>query len=405
MSHLEDARDLHAIERSISLAPVFSSLKPHWRWIVGSALLGGIFAATLAVAVPKYEAGGFYYTPGWSLAEYKRFRSEFGSADAVQAYFAAVQNGKSDAAVLLLARSEDPRFWEKSVKPLYPITKKDAKEIFETTKDKETSAIIGLELSVSGRQAVTAQSAVVTLGEYLTQTLLQTTLQSWISSGQSASNGELLKAENQVLQTRYALEQTRQRIDELRSLQTKYPEAQRMETRQVVSADAASARYLAPITQVIALESSAAEMNEALRRMERRARQLNYEVAFFDKAASASRSVRQGLLLLEHLGNVRAEVFKSAEPGDDAIREVANRFALDLKAFKDQFSIGFGFRSPVLEPSRSLRSVGQFAVAGMALGLLLGLALAGSVAWWTRARQGLAAVHVHVQPPVLKAAE
>jgi hypothetical protein len=173
----------------------------------------------------------------------------------------------------------------------------------------------------------------------------------------------------------------------------------------VVSADAASARYLAPITQVIALESSAAEMNEALRRMERRARQLNYEVAFFDRAASASRSVRQGLLLLDHLGDVRAEVFKNAEPGDDAIREVANRFALDLKAFKDQFSIGFGFRSPVLEPTRSLRSVAHFALAGMVLGFLVGLALSGLLAWRGRTRNDALPERTPMQTAALRAAE
>jgi hypothetical protein len=200
VSHLEECRDQPWTERSISLAPAFAALRDYWEVILGSIILAGVLAASLAIALPKYEASGFYYTPGWSLAEYKRLRSEFGSSDTLRAYFIDEQHGKSAAALLLMARSEDPRFWEKSVKPLYPITRKGTKEIFESTKDKETSAIMGLELDVSGRQADIARDAVVTLGEYLTQTLLQTTLQNWISLGQSARGGELLKAEDQVLQ-------------------------------------------------------------------------------------------------------------------------------------------------------------------------------------------------------------
>jgi hypothetical protein len=356
----------------MSLAPIVASLRRHLHYIIAGSALGAALVAALAVAVPAFEAAGFYYTPGWSLAEFKRFRSEFGSADAVQAYFAGTRTSADSAAHLLIARARESSFWTTSVRPLHPITKKDAKEIFESTKDKDSSTIIGLELQMRGRDARTAQQAVVTFGEYLTQTLLLTTLQGWASSRQAAGNAELLKAENQVLQTRYALEQTRERIDELRALQAKYPEAQRMESRQVVNADASSARYLAPITQIIALESGAAEMNESLRRMERRERQLRIEVDFFDKAAAASKSARDGRVLLDRLSSVLSEVMEAVDQDDDAIREVANRFALDLKSFRDQFAIGFGFRSPVLEPSRSTRKVGQAAALGVMGGSMFG---------------------------------
>ena len=386
MSEVDGSRE-ESPERLISFADVLSALGKYWQLLVGGALIGGFLAAMLAAFLPKYEASGFYYTPGWSLAEYKRFRSEFGSADAIGFYFSGSTAGNPEATALLVARSGAARFWETSVKPLYPITKKDAKEIFESNKDRDSSTIMGLELAIAGRPSDVARAAVITLGEYMTETLLVTALRNWISSSQAASNAELLKAENQLLQTRYSLEQTRKRIEELRSLQVKYPEAQRMVTRQVVSADPVSARYLAPISQVIALESGAAEMNESVRRMERRANQVKVEAAFFDRAALASREVRKGTVLLDKLTRIREEIISNVDQDDEAMREVANRFSLDLKGFRDQFSIGFGFRSAVLLPTRSIRSVTQFAGVGVMLGLLVGACFAGLLgwmAWWSR---------------------
>ncbi len=332
-----------------------------------------ILAAGFAILRPKYEAVGFYYTPGWVLAEFKRFRSEFGSSDVLAAFLRESDSKDRDGAELLLSRSLDPRFWEAAVKPLYPITKRDAKEIFESTKDKESASIIGLDLSVEGGDPVAARSAVLVLGDYLTQTLLLSSLQNWVTTGQASSDAELLKAENQVLQTRYSVEQTRQRISEIRALQIKYPESQRMEARQVVSADAGSARYLAPIAQVVALESGVAESNEALRRMERRARQLKIETAFFDAAALEAMTARRGWTLLDRYLTIKQRVFGPLDLSDDATREISNRFDLALKGFRDQFSIGFGFRSPVLEPTRSSRSPLKLGLIGAAIGVLIGL--------------------------------
>ena len=332
-----------------------------------------ILAAGFAILRPKYEAVGFYYTPGWVLAEFKRFRSEFGSSDVLAEFLRGSDSKDRDGAEVLLSRSLDPHFWEAAVKPLYPITKRDAKEIFETTKDKESASIIGLDLSVQGGDPAAARSAVLVLGDYLTQTLLLSSLQNWVTTGQASSNAELLKAGNQVLQTRYSVEQTRQRISEIRALQIKYPESQRMEARQVVSADAGSARYLAPIAQVVALESGVAESNEALRRMERRARQLKIETAFFDAAALEAMTARRGWTLLDRYLTIKQRVFGPLDLSDDATREISNRFDLDLKGFRDQFSIGFGFRSPVLEPTRSSRSPLKLGLIGAAIGVLIGL--------------------------------
>ena len=194
------------------------------------------------------------------------------------------------------------------------------------------------------------------------------------------------EAENQVLQTRYSIEQSGKHIADLVSLQTKYPESQRMEARQVVSADAASARYLAPVSQVIAIEAGVAELNESLRRMERRVRQLNVEAAFFNAAAQELRATLQGWTLLQHLTDTKQRTFHALDSSDDATKEVSNRFDLELKGFKDQFSIAFGFRSAVLEPTQSSRSPTKMALMGALAGLLAGVLLAIGLAFLPRAR-------------------
>ena len=344
------------------------------RWIAGAALSGALALGALAVAFPKYEAAGFYYTPSWGLPDYKRFRSEFGSEDVLRRFLDDAKVGNEAAKQLLAARATMPNFWEVAVKPLYPITKRDAKEIFETTRDKESASIMGLELALAGRDPQTTRDAVLMLGDYVTQTLQLTALQTWAVTGQSAANGELLKVENEVLRTRYAMEQVGKRIADLRDLQARYPEAMRADGRQVVNVDANSAKYLSPLVQVVALEAGLAESSETLRRAERRAQQLELEAKFFDAAARESKTAREGRALLESLSSLKSQVFGSIDPDSSALREISTRFDLDLKSFRDQFTIGFGFRSPVLVPQRSLRSPTKFAVLGGALGLLAALA-------------------------------
>ncbi|MCU0768747.1 MAG: hypothetical protein MUD07_04925 [Burkholderiaceae bacterium] len=365
-----------------STADFLASIARRWPFIVAPLLLGAVLAAGLAMVRPKYEASAFFYTPGWAFADLKRFRSEFGSADVLEAFLREAAPKDSEGAQLLQARALDPRFWEMSLKPLFPITRRDAKEVFESTKDREPASILGLDLEIAGGNPAAARGAVLLLGEYLTQNFLLTSLQNWVAERQAAGTAELLKVENQVLQTRYTITQSKQRVGELMALQTRYPESQRMEARQVVSADAASARYLSPIAQVVALESSVAESNESLRRMERRASQLKLESEFFTRAAADAKSTRLGWTLLERLLEMKREVFANKELADDAVREISNRFDLELKGFRDQYTIGFGFRSAVLEPSRSTRSPARFAAMGAAIGLLLGLGLVLAWAWW-----------------------
>ncbi len=63
---------------------------------------------------------------------------------------------------------------------------------------------------------------------------------------------------------------------------------------------------------------------------------------------------------------------------EDAIREVSNRLDLELGAYRDQYSIGFGFRSDLLVPLQSQRSPMSLAIRGGLLGLaLVTLAAAG----------------------------
>ena len=363
-----------------------SAVLQRWKWIVAAMVATALAASAAASFLPKYQASGFYYTSGWSLAEFKRFRSEFGSSDVLASFLRERYPVDDVGSALLLAHSLHPGFWETAVKPLYPITKKDAKEIFETTKDRESSSIIGLELSVEGPNPSASRDAVLVLGNYITQTLLLSSLQNWVVAGQSAVNGELLKAENQVLQTRYSIEQSGKRVADLVSLQTKYPESKRMEARQVVSADAASARYLAPVSQVIAIEAGVAELNESLRRMERRVRQLRVEAAFFNAAAQELRETLQGWTFLQRLTDTKQGTFHALDSSDDATKEVSNRFDLELKGFKDQFSIAFGFRSPVLEPTKSSRSPTKMALTGALVGLLAGILIAICLTFLPRAR-------------------
>jgi hypothetical protein len=365
---------------SFLLVDSFNAARSRWPVIAAVIAAGAIIGGALALGFPKYEAKGFYYTPGWTLADYKRFRSEFGDADVISAYLRDHEH--QQAAALLVARAANPRFWDTAAKPLFPLTKKDAKEVFEGAKERDGATILGLEISLGGRSIDHARQAVVMLGNYVTKVLLLTALQNWIATTQAAGNGELLKAENQVLQTRYSIDQSKQRIGDLRSLQDKYPEAQRMELRQVVSADPASARYLAPIAQVVALEAGVAESNESLRRMERRARQLKLETAFFDAAANEAKKAQQGWVLLKNLISIKKQIFEPLDLSDDAVKEVSNRLDLDIKTFSDQYSIGFGFRSEVLSPSKTQRSATRFAASGAALGFLLALMVVLAPVLW-----------------------
>lgn len=108
--------------------------------------------------------------------------------------------------------------------------------------------------------------------------------------------------------------------------------------------------------------------------------------------------------MLDQLSRLRDDIFSRTDKGDDAIREVSNRFALDLKAFSEQFSMGFGFRSPVREPTRSMRNTAQFIAVGMILGLIFGWGISTVRVWPRNAVRESAAASLPTIAP-LRAAE
>ncbi len=87
-----------------ALAAVFK----RWKSIAAAVVATAAIASAAAFFLPKYQASGFYYTSGWSLAEFKRFRSEFGSSDVLASFLREEYPADDVGSALLLAHSLHP---------------------------------------------------------------------------------------------------------------------------------------------------------------------------------------------------------------------------------------------------------------------------------------------------------
>ena len=226
--------------------------------------------------------------------------------------------------------TEDITKW---IKPVYAFAKEDAREFTQLPQD-ESNSVIGLNLAYEADSPENASSYVSYFGKYIRDCLLYMTLYNYVMDGYNNTISEMNKSENDIMDMKFQLLQNANKMKDIRAILTNYPESAKIENRQLVSVQEGGERFLAPVTQLVGIESTLADLRRDLAELERDREKLTARAEYFSRCYSELAKIGEhGESLFLLLKSIKDEVFKNKDLSKDEIKEVFNNLSIDLQTF------------------------------------------------------------------------
>lgn len=368
--------------------------------LLWSLLLVGLFAmvgACIALYFPKFEATALLQFPEAQkvppaselqrtydpkanvveLAAYKRVAASYDSAAQLKAYLEVVGLAGSPSAVRLLRQAENPGFWARAATPVLPFSRRDQRE-FGDIKDAPATALLGLELVADAKTPTMAQEMVEMLAGYFTNAVVRERIRAWTLEGKVSAQSQDKVVQADILKAELDIELYLNRVKDMKAMLARYPDASRMDTRQLVSVTPTEGgeRYLSPLAQLVGAESAISQRRELIHRWQRELKQKTVLAQYYKKADALLESELEVANLLTQLRTLARTIFTHSEADQEWNQEAALRVngAIDnFQVMSAQFGVRNGIRVG------EVVSRGIWRLAG--LGLLAGIALLGAVAF------------------------
>jgi hypothetical protein len=311
------------------------------------------------------------------LAAYKRVAASYDSAAQLSAYLEAAGLSSRPGAARLLRQAENPSFWDNVAAPVLPFSRRDQKE-FGDIKDASATNMLGLELTADARTESMAQDIVDLLAGYYINAVVRERIRAWTLAGKVDTQSLEKGVRADILRAELDIELYGRRAEDMKAILARYPDAARMDSRQVVSVNQAEGgeRYLSPLAQLVGAESAISQRRELIRRWQRELKQKAILAQFYASAdALLYREVDVAQLLAE-LRALAAKTFTHAESSQEWNQEAALRVNGGLDNFevmRGQFGVRNGIRAGKVASRSPLRLAG--------LGIAAGLAVLGAAAF------------------------
>ena len=227
-------------------------------------------------------------------------------------------------------KAEDINKW---IKPVYAFAKEDAREFSQLPQD-ESNSVIGLNLAYEADSPENASAYVSYFGKYIRDCLLHATLYNYVMDGYSNSISEMNKIENDIIDMKFQLLQNANKMKDIRAILTNYPESAKIENRQLVSVQEGGDRFLDPVTQLVGIESTLADLRRDLAELERDREKITARAEYFSRCYSELPKIgEQGEVLFLLLKSIKDEVFKNKDLSKEEIKEVVNNLNIDLQTY------------------------------------------------------------------------
>jgi LPS O-antigen subunit length determinant protein (WzzB/FepE family) len=223
------------------------------------------------------------------------------------------------------------------IKPVYAFAKEDAREFAQLPQD-ESNAVLGLNLAYEADSPENAFAYVNFFGNYIRDCLLYVTLYNYIMDGYSSTVAGMNKIENEIIGVEFELLQNTNKMKDIRAILSNYPESAKMESRQLVSVQEGGSRFLAPVTQLVGIESALADLRRDLAELQRTKDKLSLRAEYFSRSFNELiENVKQGEKLFLMLKKIKDDSFAGKDLNKDEVKEVFNDLSIDLQTFDFTF--------------------------------------------------------------------
>jgi hypothetical protein len=354
----------------------------------------GMAGAAVGLAFPKWNAEALLETPGVAipfdeqrdrnrdvetpvklqyvtLAEYRRVTAAYSTESALRDFLGAAKK-QGPAADRLLAQSTSSEFWSSVAAPVLPFNRRDARE-FGDLKDAASNSLVGVDLATNARTPAMANEMLDAMSGYFANALIRERIRAWIlkHSGEAPARQKALRAE--VVEAQMKIETMGRRIQDLKGILARYPDAAKLDSRQVVTIAEGQDRFLPPLAQLVAAETSITQQRETIARKERLARQFDLMERYFTEADRKLQATPLASELIAAIATLTTAKYEGVDPEAEWVREVVLRLQADVASFSSALA-SFGIRNEARVAQISSRDPARLAAfgAGGAI-LLLGL--------------------------------
>lgn len=320
----------------------------------------------------QYVSEGFMRAPR-KFAEYNVQKAAFWDRDTLRRYLE--ENKKlDDANGQYLLGNLSERFVQAHVQAVLPLSKDDLRYVTDAKGVLDAIGILGFSITFKDRLAENAQARVQLMGDYIKDTMLSEDLLDTIYTKAGEAKAKKQQIDNQIIQKKLALAQASSRLEAARLIAGKYPEASKMEARQLLStsSDNTASRYLSPIAQLVGIETEIADLRSQLTLLERDAEQNALRSEFYERIDQGIRQAKTGSALLAEFVKTAQAVFAGKDLKDDETREIYNQLMVIAEQMRNKHISEARFVSgPTLPEYRSGPSSLALALLSLIGGVLL----------------------------------
>jgi len=411
MTETSSTEEAYADE--IDLNSFLSVLWKHWKLIVFGTLCTTLLSIGISFLLPRvYRSEGFYQlgNPTKKIAEdeksttkktasitkktasigvpvplYKSSSTQFFNPNRFQLIVSQDKSfGEEELKRIKnnFRTAEDINKW---IKPVYAFSKEDTREFAQLPQD-ESNSVIGLNLAYETESPKDAAAYVSFFGNYIRDCLMYVVLYNYIMDGYSSSVSQTSKIENDIIDIKFELLQNTNKMKDIHAILSNYPDSAKIENRQLVSIQEGGDRFLAPITQLVGIESALADLRQDLTKLERDKEKLTARAEYFSRCfKEMSKKGEHGESLFLLIQSIKDEVFKKKDLSKDEVKEVFNSISIDLQTFdfifyqNSRFISGPTIPTVHIKPRKSL-----IVIVTCIASFFFFIVLAFIVHWWQR---------------------
>jgi len=375
----------------IDLSALFAVLWRRRKLIIFGTLAVTILAAGASLLIPRvYRSEGFYQlgSGGVSIPLFKNSSSMFTNPNRFLGYASQEALFSENEKRVISKRFQEAQSIQRWIDPLYAFSKTDQRELALIGKE-EGNSVLGLNLAFEAKSPAFAARMVSFFGHYVRDCLMYVTLFNYISDNAISAHTSLQKNENDLIINRFQLEQLDKKMADIQGILRKYPDSARIENRQLVSIQEGGARFLSPVTQLVGIESTVADLRREGAQLEREREKLLLRVEYFDLGKAAlGKAGEQGEKLFLSIQSVHKELFTRKNLSSDTVREVYNNLSVDQQDFNRTFYTSYRFVSGPTVPARHIKpSRSKIVIIAFFLTGFFFVCLAFVLSWWQKNKQ------------------
>jgi hypothetical protein len=377
------------------LTRVFRTLWKRKELILSGTAVVTVLAAIISLVLPKvYRSGGFFQLSGSfqriSVPEYKKNVSLFTTPVRFIGFVQEKKYFQKNETSRLMRRYGDPENLSKSISPIFSYSKEDVRETGQGSP--EVNYVLGTSIYAESNSAANARQTVYALGTFLRDCILYGKLGNFINNKCNNSRSTLRRIENQIIDTNFSLEIQQKKKEELNVILKRYPDAGKFGAREIVPPGNDGYRYLAPVTQLVGVESTIADLKGTLisYRWEKEKVSLDFEIS--TKAQAIMNRNQSGEKALQEILEFADGFFKTQDLTRTSIQEVVNQFYNEMDVFRTLFYEDMRFLSGPPFPAKVVRPWKRLIVMiAFSFAFFFFLFIAFAVEWWQKNKKQITA--------------